>query len=104
MVAPTQGRFDGNFLLQQTGLKWSKLGFQTKGGSMKLGFQGLYLAGAVLAFCGFANAQGVTEREVLVGQFAAMSGASAELGQRLRAGIAAYFARVNAQGGVAGAA
>jgi ABC-type branched-subunit amino acid transport system substrate-binding protein len=45
---------------------------------------------------------GVTDREVLVGQFAAFSGAASQLGQRMRAGIETYFKAVNAQGGVHG--
>lgn len=45
---------------------------------------------------------GVTDREVLVGQFAAFSGAAAQLGQRMQVGIDAYFKAVNAQGGVNG--
>ena len=45
---------------------------------------------------------GVTEQEIVVGQFAALSGPAAQLGQRLNAGIQAYFKAVNAQGGVNG--
>ncbi len=45
---------------------------------------------------------GVTERQVLVGQFAAFSGPAAQLGERLNVGIEAYFKAVNAQGGVNG--
>jgi ABC-type branched-subunit amino acid transport system substrate-binding protein len=45
---------------------------------------------------------GVTDREILIGQFAAFSGPSAQLGQRLQVGIQAYFNAVNAQGGVNG--
>jgi branched-chain amino acid transport system substrate-binding protein len=52
---------------------------------------------------GAARAEtGVTDREVLVGQFAAFSGAAAQLGQRMQAGIEAYFKAINAQGGVNG--
>jgi ABC-type branched-subunit amino acid transport system substrate-binding protein len=69
---------------------------------MTLRYHWICVAGAILAFCGVARAQGVTDREILVGQFAAMSGPSAQLGQRLQAGIQAYFSSVNAQGGVAG--
>lgn len=51
----------------------------------------------------FAYAEtGVTERQVLVGQFAAFSGAAAQLGQRMRTGIEVHFNAVNAQGGVNG--
>lgn len=45
---------------------------------------------------------GVTEQEIVVGQFAAFSGPAAQLGQRLNTGIQAYFKAVNAQGGVNG--
>jgi ABC-type branched-subunit amino acid transport system substrate-binding protein len=45
---------------------------------------------------------GVTDRQVLVGQFAAFSGPAAQLGERLKVGIEAYFKAVNAQGGVNG--
>lgn len=46
--------------------------------------------------------EGVSDKQVLVGQFAAFSGPAAQLGQRMQVGIAAYFAVVNAQGGVHG--
>ena len=46
--------------------------------------------------------QGVTDKEVLIGQFAAFSGPAAQLGQRMQAGIQAHFDAVNAQGGVNG--
>jgi ABC-type branched-subunit amino acid transport system substrate-binding protein len=45
---------------------------------------------------------GVTDRQIVVGQFAPFSGPAAQLGQRLQVGIDAYFRAVNAQGGVAG--
>ena len=54
-------------------------------------------AGVLTVFASLAGAQGVTDREILVGQFAAVTGPSAQLGQRLQAGIQAYFASVNAQ-------
>ncbi|MBA3772032.1 MAG: ABC transporter substrate-binding protein [Ramlibacter sp.] len=59
---------------------------------------------AILAFSGgLARAEtGVTDREVTVGQFAAFSGPAGQLGQRMRAGIEAYFKAVNAQGGING--
>jgi branched-chain amino acid transport system substrate-binding protein len=58
----------------------------------------------LLACAGFsAHAEtGVTEQEVAVGQFAAFSGAAAQLGQRMRAGIEAHFKAVNAAGGING--
>lgn len=45
---------------------------------------------------------GVTDREVVVGQFAAFSGAAGQLGQRMRTGIEVHFKALNAQGGVNG--
>lgn len=45
---------------------------------------------------------GVTEKEIVIGQFAALTGPAAQLGQRLNVGIQAYFKAVNAQGGVNG--
>ena len=47
-------------------------------------------------------AQGVTEDSVLVGNSAATSGALAAVGVPFNQGIEAYFAQVNAAGGVAG--
>ena len=60
--------------------------------------------GWLFAIAGFtAHAEtGVTEHEVLVGQFAPFSGAAAQLGQRMRVGIEAYFKAINSQGGVNG--
>lgn len=59
----------------------------------------------LLLISAVAGAQtGVTDKEIVVGQFAAMSGPAAQLGQRLNAGINAYFRAVNAQGGVHGRA
>jgi branched-chain amino acid transport system substrate-binding protein len=56
----------------------------------------------LFSFAG-ANAQnGVSDKEIVVGQFAAMSGPAAQLGQRMQVGIEAYFKAVNAQGGVNG--
>jgi ABC-type branched-subunit amino acid transport system substrate-binding protein len=52
--------------------------------------------------CAARAETGVTDREVLVGQFAAFSGPAAELGQRMRVGIEAHFKAVNAAGGVNG--
>ncbi len=45
---------------------------------------------------------GVTDKEIVVGQFAALSGPAAQLGVRLNVGIQAYFKAVNDQGGVNG--
>ena len=49
-----------------------------------------------------AAEEGVTEREVRVGQFAATTGPAAQLGLRMQAGMLAAFATVNAAGGVNG--
>ena len=63
----------------------------------------------VLAVVGLALAgitgraeTGVGDKEILVGQFAALSGPAAQLGQRLNVGIQAYFKAVNDQGGING--
>jgi len=45
---------------------------------------------------------GVTDKEILIGQFAAISGPAALLGQRMQLGMQAYFTAVNSQGGVNG--
>jgi ABC-type branched-subunit amino acid transport system substrate-binding protein len=45
---------------------------------------------------------GVTDKQLVVGQFAAFSGPAAQLGERLKVGFDAYFKLVNAQGGVNG--
>jgi len=45
---------------------------------------------------------GVTDTEIVIGQFAAISGPAAQLGQRMQLGMQAYFNAVNAQGGVNG--
>lgn len=55
-----------------------------------------------LLACSAHAEPGVTDQEVLVGQFAAFSGPAAELGTRMRAGIESHFKMVNAQGGVNG--
>jgi branched-chain amino acid transport system substrate-binding protein len=52
--------------------------------------------------CAARAETGVTDREVLVGQFAAFSGPAGQLGQRMRVGIEAHFKAVNAAGGVNG--
>jgi branched-chain amino acid transport system substrate-binding protein len=45
---------------------------------------------------------GVTSNSILFGQAAAMSGPSSALGQKMRLGILAAFAEINAKGGVHG--
>jgi ABC-type branched-subunit amino acid transport system substrate-binding protein len=60
---------------------------------------------ALVLASSFALAEnGVTEREILIGQFAAISGPAAHLGQRMQVGMQVYFNAVNAQGGVHGRA
>ncbi len=56
----------------------------------------------VFSAAGAAAENGVTEKEIIVGQFAAMTGPAAQLGERLNVGIQAYFRSVNEQGGVHG--
>jgi ABC-type branched-subunit amino acid transport system substrate-binding protein len=68
------------------------------------GWSGL-AAGIALAavFCGAqAQAPGVSKDKVLIGQSAPLSGANAELGNDIRNGALAYFAKVNEAGGVHG--
>ena len=45
---------------------------------------------------------GVTDTEIRVGQFAALSGPAAELGKRMQLGILAHFTAINAAGGING--
>ena len=45
---------------------------------------------------------GVTDKEILLGQSAALTGPAAELGKQVKAGAEAYFKVVNNQGGVHG--
>jgi ABC-type branched-subunit amino acid transport system substrate-binding protein len=61
------------------------------------------LAAAALAF-GSAQAQtpGVSAGTIVIGQSAPLTGANAELGNDIRNGALAYFAKVNAAGGVHG--
>jgi ABC-type branched-subunit amino acid transport system substrate-binding protein len=49
-----------------------------------------------------AQDSGVTGKEIVLGQFAALSGPAAELGKRMQVGIEACFRAVNAAGGVHG--
>jgi ABC-type branched-subunit amino acid transport system substrate-binding protein len=45
---------------------------------------------------------GVTDKEILVGQFAALSGPAAQLGVQMNRGAAIFFDRLNAGGGIGG--
>jgi branched-chain amino acid transport system substrate-binding protein len=57
----------------------------------------------LLAFNAFVHAQqGVSDREVIIGQFAALSGPAAQLGLRMQAGIKLHFDAVNKAGGING--
>lgn len=62
----------------------------------------LALAGLMLEGMTGRAETGVSDKEILVGQFAAFSGPAAQLGTRLNVGIQAYFKAVNDQGGVNG--
>lgn len=57
-----------------------------------------------LVSCLASAENGVSDREILIGQFAAISGPAAQLGQRMQVGMQAYFTAVNTQGGVNGRA
>ena len=58
---------------------------------------------ALLLSASLSMAQnGVSDKEIVIGQFAATSGPAGLLGQRLRAGMLAQFSAVNAQGGIEG--
>ena len=58
-------------------------------------------AGMLTGACAYAQ-QGVTAGSVTIGQSAPLTGANAELGNDIRNGALAYFAKVNAAGGVHG--
>lgn len=60
------------------------------------------LVGLVFGVAAIAQTPGVTASSIRIGQSAALSGAAAELGTEMRQGIEAYFATVNAAGGVNG--
>ena len=45
---------------------------------------------------------GVSDKEILLGQFAPLTGPAAQLGLRMQAGMQAFFRHVNTQGGVGG--
>jgi branched-chain amino acid transport system substrate-binding protein len=63
--------------------------------------RGLFAALAML-LPHLASAQGVTNDRILLGQSVALTGAAAQLGIQMRAGIKAYFDFVNENGGVHG--
>ena len=55
-----------------------------------------------LLFASGAEAQGVSDTEILIGQSAALSGPAKDQGEAMRAGAALYFDRINKSGGVNG--
>jgi ABC-type branched-subunit amino acid transport system substrate-binding protein len=59
-------------------------------------------AAALLAAPAQAQTPGVSAGNILIGQSAPLTGANAELGNDIRNGALAYFAKVNAAGGVHG--
>jgi ABC-type branched-subunit amino acid transport system substrate-binding protein len=62
------------------------------------------LLGGLLAIAGsmLAQAQGVTDTEVILGQSVALSGPAEQLGKEMQMGASLYFDQVNARGGVHG--
>ncbi len=63
-----------------------------------------FMIPAVLLSASFATAgdNGVTDKQILLGQAAALKGPASALGEGMQAGMQAYFARVNAAGGING--
>jgi ABC-type branched-subunit amino acid transport system substrate-binding protein len=57
---------------------------------------------AVLLAAGSAGAQGVSDREIVLGQSVALTGPAQELGKDMRLGASLYFNLVNSKGGVNG--
>ncbi|MEN9373456.1 MAG: hypothetical protein RIR79_1008 [Pseudomonadota bacterium] len=55
-----------------------------------------------LASCWVMAENGITSKEIVIGQFAAITGSTSQLGLRMQAGMQAYFDFVNEQGGVHG--
>jgi branched-chain amino acid transport system substrate-binding protein len=73
------------------------------GASVRATATRILFALTVCALAAMARAEtGVTATEVLVGMSNAQSGPASALGKNLKAGAAAYFAKVNAAGGVHG--
>lgn len=62
----------------------------------------LFAAIVSLGSLASAFAQGVTDKEIYVGQVASMSGAASYFGKGLNAGVQSYFNAVNAAGGING--
>jgi ABC-type branched-subunit amino acid transport system substrate-binding protein len=59
---------------------------------------------ASVALCSgvFAADPGVSEKEIVLGQSCALSGPASSLGSGMKAGLEAYFAKLNAEGGING--
>lgn len=60
------------------------------------------VSGLLFALMSAAQTPGVSDKEITLGQSIYLTGALAELGKDFTAGAAAYFARVNAEGGLHG--
>jgi branched-chain amino acid transport system substrate-binding protein len=63
---------------------------------------GLVLCAASASMVGVAQAQGITESRILIGQSAPLSGANRDFGTDIRDGALAYFGNLNDAGGVHG--
>ncbi len=68
----------------------------------KIAFKTIVSSALLAASTGLFAQQGVSEREVSIGQFAAITGPAAQLGLRMQAGIKAQFDAVNKAGGING--
>jgi ABC-type branched-subunit amino acid transport system substrate-binding protein len=77
----------------------SKTTFQTRRSFLRISAAALLVAGA---FAPAYAEDGVGEKEIRIGMANALSGPASGLGTNLKAGAEAYFARVNAEGGVHG--
>lgn len=77
---------------------------QEENGMHRIFTRGVILpAVAVALFAGVAFGEdGVTDKEVVLGQSCALEGPAKELGRGMRAGLQACFAKVNAAGGING--
>ena len=62
----------------------------------------LMLAAAAILAATLANAQGVTDTQIVLGQSVALSGPAEQLGKDMQTGANLYFSQLNARGGVNG--
>src|SRR5262249_3804062 len=62
----------------------------------------IFLFGAIALPTRGQNAPGVSDKEILIGSCAALEGPSSSLGRQTVVGAKAYFALINAEGGVHG--